>query len=58
MTEPAKFWLEIAIVSADPKAEQIISECVGVQSIEDAFDEAEDMLRTAKEKWARAGAGE
>jgi hypothetical protein len=49
VTIEAKFWVEVSIVSADVKVPPIVNECVGVQSLEDAFDEAEEILRTARE---------
>lgn len=53
MSEMPKYWLEISITPANKREPAIISESVGLQSIEDAFFEAEELLEDARKKWER-----
>jgi hypothetical protein len=51
-----KYWLDISIRSVDKDAAPIINESLGVQTIEAAFYEAQEILDLAKEKWEEGNA--
>lgn len=51
MSELPKYWLEISITPANKREPAIINESIGVQSIEDVFLEAEELLEDARKKW-------
>lgn len=45
------YWVDISIRSVDKDAEPIINESLGVMTLESAFDEVQEIVDLARNKW-------